>query len=100
MQARMRAAQFNASPMPRKHDFDVMSSVALLDTYVVVRNGNGLGVMAPFEAASQGPAQQPHFEPRERQDRPVAAEGHDAGDAEGGQAQRAEEHECSARAQG
>ena len=30
MQARMRAAEFNACPMPRKHDLDVMSAVALL----------------------------------------------------------------------
>src|SRR5262249_37634209 len=87
MQARMRAAEFNACPMPRKYDFDVMSAVALLDTYVVLRNGDRLAVMAAFEAPAQRPAEQPHFQPRERQDWPEAAEGHDPGDAERGEAQ-------------
>src|SRR3954468_17771773 len=100
MQARMRAAEFNACPMPRKHDFDVMSAVALLDPHVVFRNGDGFAVVAAFEAAAQGPAEEEHFEPRERQDRAEAAEGHEPCDAEGGQAQRAEENERPARAQG
>ena len=64
MQARMRAAEFNACPMPRKHDFDVMSAVALLDAHVVFGNDDGFAVMAPFEAAPQGPGEQPHLEAR------------------------------------
>jgi len=100
MQARMRAAEFNACPMPRKHDFDVMSAVAPLDPHVVVRNGDDFAVVAAFEAAAQGPAEQQHFQPCKRQDRPEAPEGHEAGDSKGGQAQRAEENERPARAQG
>ena len=100
MQARMRAAEFNACPMPRKYDFDVMSAVPLLDPHVIFGNGDRFAVMAALEASAQRPAEEQHFEPREGQDRPVAAEGHEARDAEGGQAHRAEEHERPARAQG
>lgn len=96
----MRAAQFNASPMPRKHDFDVMSAIALLYAHVVVGNGNGLAVMSPFQAPAECPAEQEHLQTSERQYRPEAAKGHEARDAKGGETQRAEEEERPARAQG
>src|SRR5688572_18277446 len=97
MQARMRAAKFNACPMPRKHDFDAMGAIARLDPHVLLGNRDGFAVMAPFEAPPERPAKDGHFEPYEGQHGPETLERHEPCDAKSRRTQRAEKEECPAR---
>src|SRR5690242_1945605 len=77
------AAQFNLRPMPREHDPGVVLARTGLDAHVGLGDRDGLPVEAPLKAHLQRPAEEGHFEPRERQDRPETLRREHRGDAEG-----------------
>src|SRR6185312_8978687 len=58
VQGRLRAAKFNACPMPRKHNFYVMRMVAGLDAHIGLGNDDGFAVIAAPEAHLQRPAEE------------------------------------------
>src|SRR6185312_2021855 len=99
MQARSRAAKFNLSPMPRKHDLHAAGPIARLDAHVAVSHGDRLAVEAALQAGVQRPTQQHHFQAAERKNRPEAPRGQQAADGEGDEAQAGEESHGAADAQ-
>ena len=97
VQARCGAAEFNLRPMPREHVSNGMLPVAHLYADVRVRNRNRLTVVASGHAHPERPAQERHFESRERQHRPEAPAGHNPSYREGHEAQTAEEQHGGAK---
>ncbi len=71
----------------------------MLDPYVFVGDRDRFELVPALHAAMECPAEQEHFEAREGQHGPEAADRHEQGDAESAETHGAEEHESAALAE-
>jgi len=99
MQARYVAAEFNLRPMPREHVSNGMLPVAQLYADVCLGNRDRLPVVTSGHAHFECPAQQHHFESRERQHRPEALGRHQAGNPERHKTHAAKKKHCGTNAE-
>jgi len=100
MQARCGAAEFNLRPMPREHVSNGLLPVTQLYANVGVRNRNRLPMVASGHTRLECPAQERHFEPRERENRPEASRGHQTGKSQRYETGAAEKQHGRANAEG
>ena len=99
VQRSIRSAKCNLGPMARKYEMYLAARAHAVHANVFARDRKSLGDMGIREADVQRPAEEQHLEPRKRQYRPEALQGHQAGNPERGPAHDPKEEECGPRSE-
>src|SRR6185436_8487359 len=102
VEGRIWAADFNPGPVAREHDAlwrGAPRAMRELDGDFRLGDVDVFAVVPSLHIRTQCPAEEQHLGTGERQHRPETEEGRDAGDAEGGETDRAEKQHGSTHAE-